>query len=490
MSPQSPYEPLEYLQLFCATLHKRRRLALLVGGAIFISIAAVTFLMTPKYEAESSLLVKFGREFIYRPEIGDKTPVSTFNQEEVINSAVSIIGSRDLAEQVIESLGREALFDDIKSDSEDNARSAAFLKFRKSLEIQPVKKSSVINLAFQHKDPELAARALNELIRKFIARHLELHTQSSSGFFQEQMTAFKTALEESEKRLETFKQENKISSLGEQRSLLLQQRNELDASLKNTVSRVDEAKNKLGSYKQQMTDIIASKDRYTQSELDKVLVDSRSKLLALKLDEQGLSAKFNDDNPLLVTTRKQIRLIEQFLREQERDIAAKVKSANPAHRLAENEANLTEAELEALHARAHSLQEQMTELDREIQTLDLRDKELRELNREIETNEENFKVYQRKLEESRIQDEMNRQKIANIGVIQEAVVPVKAVKPRKLLTLVLAMCLALVSGVGAALMAEFGAQSFLSAREVERHVNVPVLASIPHFPDGSVKDAA
>ncbi len=73
----------------------------------------------------------------------------------------------------------------------------------------------------------------------------------------------------------------------------------------------------------------------------------------------------------------------------------------------------------------------------EIKTLDLQGKELKDLNREVSTNEMNYKTYQEKKEEARISDEMNRQKLANISVIQAAVVPSRPVKPKKALNILL-----------------------------------------------------
>ena len=179
---------------------------------------------------------------------------------------------------------------------------------------------------------------------------------------------------------------------------------------------------KLASFRGQMKSILADKNLYTQTERDRIIVEARAKLLTLQLSEQDLSSKYTDNNRLLVNVRKEIQIIRDFLKEQEEAIGGKVKTANPVYQEAEKEAVKAEAEEASLRAKAATLQAQIGQLDGEIKTLDLQEKELLGLKREVNTNDKNFRTYQDKKEEARISDEMNRQKLANISVIQAAVV--------------------------------------------------------------------
>ena len=118
-------------------------------------------------------------------------------------------------------------------------------------------------------------------------------------------------------------------------------------------------------------------------------------------------------------------------------------------------------------------------MDSEIKTLDLREKDLQGLKREVSTNDKNFRTYQDKKEEARISDEMNRQKLANISVIQAAVVPSKPIKPKKALNILLSIILGAVSGLGFAFLSEYTSQRFTSPDSVEQRLGLPVLVTIP-----------
>ncbi len=468
------------LRDFLAILFKRKAAILTIFLATVITVAVGSFLMAPTYESHSSLLVKFGREFIYRSEVGDKAPVIAFNQEEAINSAVNILTSRDLVERVIKTMGLKEVYPDLAENppSRMTPMEAAVIAFQKNLTAEGIKKSSVIEVSFRHGNPRVAARAVNLLVDFFKEKHLAVHSGTESAFLKNQTDLYDQELKNSENRLEAFKQKNRVFSLDEQRTLLLRQRTELDTTLKSTKNRIDELDKKLASLRGQMKTLLADKDRFTQTERDKIIVEARAKLLTLQLSEQDLSSKYTDNNRLLVNVRKEIQIIRDFLKEQEEAIGGKVRTGNPVYQEAEKAAIMAEAEEASLRTKAATLQTQIAQLDGEIKTLDLQEKELQGLKREITTNDKNFRTYQDKKEEARISDEMNRQKLANISVIQAAVVPSKPIKPKKGLNILLSIVLGAVSGLGFAFLSEYTSQRFTSPDSVEQRLGLPVLVTI------------
>ena len=199
-------------------------------------------------------MVKFGREYVNRPEVGSAQPLlMSLNQEEVVNSEIQILSSRELIEKVLTTLKVETVYPDlVKSPpSKMTPLQAAILAFEKKLTVEGVKKSNVIEVSFQHKDPQVAARAVNLLVDDYKEKHLQVFSDPQSSFLEKQLADYEQKLKESESRMEAFKQKNRVFSLEEQRSLLLKQRMELDTSLKTTRNQVDELRNKLSSLKSQ-----------------------------------------------------------------------------------------------------------------------------------------------------------------------------------------------------------------------------------------------
>jgi uncharacterized protein involved in exopolysaccharide biosynthesis len=482
LSPDAPQKSTgSSLRDLLHILFKHQAKILIIFIVTVTTVTVRSFLITPVYEANASLLIKIGREYINQPEVGKSQNLMVLNQEDIINSEIQILNNRELIEKVIIAMGVGDLYPRIAS--EPSARmpplETAVLQFSKDLTVEGVNQSNVIKVSFQHQDPVIAAKALVLLIDFFKEKHLEIFSNPQSSFLEKQLADYRKRLKESENTLEAFKQQHQVYSVEEQRGLLLQQQVELDTALKHTRNRIEELQKEIGSYREQLREISQNKARYTQSAWDQVVVGAQTRLLNLQLKEQDLLAKnYREDGRLVENVRKEIRLVKNFLKAQEEDIRRKVRTGNPVYQDVEKEMLKAEAELASQRAGAVSLAQQLTQLDHKIQAVDQKQNELRNLNRELSINEKNYQAYVEKLQEARISDDLNRQKIANISVIQAPVAPQKPVKPKKLLNIILGVLLGAVSGLGFAFFLEFTSQSFSTPEQLEQRLGLPVLTSI------------
>jgi uncharacterized protein involved in exopolysaccharide biosynthesis len=420
-------------------------------------------LLPPTYEAKSSLLVKFGREYIYHPEVGDTKPTisfQSFNQEEAISSEIQILTSKDLMEKVINTLGVDKIYPDMARTPPKKMTplEAAILKFEKKVSVKNIRKSNVIEVSFQHKNPKILAQAVNQLVEFYKEKHLQVLSNPKSSFLEKQLTTYRQTLKESENNLEAFKQKYKVFSLVEQRSLLLKQRVDLDTSLKTAQNRIQEIKQVLSS--PGSPTLMPSKNApfYAEIKRYEIIDNAKAKLLSLQLREQELLGKYTESSRMIANIRKEINLVKEFLKEQEKDLA--------------------EAELGSMESQGATIKQQLNRLDKEIRTLDLRGKELKNLKREVATNEKNYKTYLNKSEEARISDDMDRRKMANIAVIQKAIVPAKPIKPRKGLNIALGIILGAMSGLGLAFFSEHISEGLSTPESAERRLDLPVLTTI------------
>ena len=481
-------EPIEGSSLrdFLAVLFKHKYRILAAFLATVATVTVGSFLLPPTYEAKSSLLVKFGREYVYRPEVGERASnmgsMIPLNQEEVINSEIQILTSRDLIEKVITSVGVENIYPDLARNpsAKITPLEAAIQQFEKALSVEGVKKSNVIQIAFQHKDPRLAAKAVNLLVDFFDEKHLEVYSDPKSSFLEQQLTAYEQRLKDSQDQLEAFKQKYRVFSLEEQRTLLLKQRSDLDTTLKSTENQIKELQRKTASLKSQMVKVPEDTHLDTETERYKIIDDAKANLLALQLKEQELLEKYKPDNRLVVNVRREIQLVEDFIGKQEQELKGKVRTGkNVVYQETETELIKAQADLSAQEAKASSLRSQYAQIDREIQTLDLRENELGNINRELAVNENNYKTYLERVEEARISDDLNRLKMTNISVIQRAVVPAKPIKPKKRLNVALGIVLGALTGLGFAFFSEYTNQGLSTPESVERRLGLPVLGTVP-----------
>ena len=141
----------------------------------------------------------------------------------------------------------------------------------------------------------------------------------------------------------------------------------------------------------------------------------------------------------------------------------------------------TLTELSSLEGRTAALQEQIARLEQDLKDIDANELVLYNLKREQATNEGNYQSFLSKLEDARVSDEMDRQKLANIRVIQKAIPPVKPIKPNKKLNILIALVLGSAISIAFAIFSEFVIdQSLSTPAAVERRLGIPVLATIAH----------
>ena len=480
--PLEQEPPAPGLRDFLTVLFKRKIRIVTIFLTTVVTVTIVTFLLPPTYEAKSSLMVKFGREYVNRPGVGDTRSLMALNQEEVLNSEIQILTSPELIGKALATLKVETVYPDLVESPPKNMTpmEAAILIATKKLTVEGVKKSNVIELAFQHKNPQVAARFVNLLVDYYKEKHLQVFSDPQSSFFDSQLAQFEQKLKQSENRMEAFKQKNRVFSLGEQRSLLLGQRSELDTSLKKTQNQVDELQKKLSSLRSQQEERAKDKSLYTTTERDRIITEARSRLLDLQLKEQNLLKQYNENNRLVRNIREEIQLVQVFLKEQELEISGKVRTGNPVFQEVEKELIKAKAELSSQIAKAAAQKVQLAKVENETGSFDLLENQYQNLKRDLESNEKNYRIYLERQEEARISEEMNRQKMANISVIQAATAPAEKIKPKRKLNILFGILIGIIASLGFALYSESTSQKFSTPESAERRLGLPVLATLLH----------
>jgi len=234
------------LRDFLTILFKHRSKVCGIFLATVLTVTVVSFLIPPTYEAKSSLMVKFGREYVNRPEVGTAQPfLLSLTQEEVVNPEIRILTSRELIEKVLTTLKVETVYPDlVKSPpSKMTPLQAAVLAFGKNLTVEGVRKSNVIEVAFRHKDPRVAARVVNLLVEDYKAKHLQVLSDPRSSLLEKQLAGYEATLKESERRMEAFQRENRLFFPEERKILLLKQYQEANLLVQNSRKEIRLARN-------------------------------------------------------------------------------------------------------------------------------------------------------------------------------------------------------------------------------------------------------
>ena len=93
------------LRDFLTVLIKHQNKVIGVFAAAVLTVTAGSFIMTPIYESEATVMVKIGREYMYRPEVGSTGQAISYDQNRIVESEIQIFSSQDVAKGVITKIG-------------------------------------------------------------------------------------------------------------------------------------------------------------------------------------------------------------------------------------------------------------------------------------------------------------------------------------------------------------------------------------------------
>jgi polysaccharide biosynthesis protein PslE len=434
--------------------YKKMIMIVFLLGAV---TGTIIILNIPKaYEAKASLLVKFGREFMYRSELGDKAgSMIVMGRAEAMNNEIKILKNQDLIKQVVRKVGVENLYPNLigkKMPLGITAEDIAVGYFDKNLNVTIAAGSNVIEVFFKHVNPAVAAQAVNTLIEFFQDKHVEVYSDPKSSFLEEQTREYRTKLRETEGTLQAFKQKHQVFSLDEQRTALLKQRSELDTVLKTTETHVRELQERIAFVKSPRWSIEAGGD-------------GKSQLAALEQREQALLEKYNEGSRPVQSIRTEIQARKD----------SNQRSMEDSRRL---ELSRLQGEVGALQVKADGIRRQLGQIIGEVQTLDSREKDFSGLKRELATHEANYKTYLDKSEESRISEDLDKRKMTNVSVLQAAIAPVVPARSDQGRYFFLTIILGLGGGIGLAFLRERIPQRCTTALSAEKHLGLPVIVAI------------
>ncbi len=457
--------------------HKYRILSVFLLSIICAYI--VYHILPVRYEARSVLMLRYGREYT-TPSVGNDQGPLRIGLAEIMNSEVSILSSKDLKETVIRKIGVDKFIpktNSIAAGVIDPVQEAIIL-MEKDLSVKAGRSANLITVSYRSEDPGLAADVVNTLINNYQEKRLQILGDSKPTLFLENKvsTSYKR-LRDSEKKLEAFKQANHVSVFEDQRTMLLQNRVSLSTSVSDSQTLIKELHEKL-SVLQNETKAISKVSPNTSG--PETRDDPESQLLSLKRKEQELLSKYKDTNPLIAGVRQEMKVVEDFMAKRKKDTGV---STNSVYGELQKEIITTKAELASQQARFTEQKQQLESLDKEIQTLDLQENDVKDLHRELSSNELMYQTYSKRLEEARISDDMDLQKMTSISVIEKASVPVRPVSPHRLLGffLLLSAIAGLGGGIVIAFLLESLGQGLLSPQEAERRLDLPVLLVLPNM---------
>ena len=216
--------------LFVLFKWKRTILALSLVGLV---LAALVYLLYPKaYESDATLLVRYvvDRSAVDPVDTGNvNTSAALKTNDTVIHAEVAILESWDLAMQVAEALGPRRVLPDSKSPTVGEAAGA----IASGLTVTSTKGSNVILVSYTNRKPDVATLVLDELIKNYFTKHLEVHRSAGAfDFVSQQTDQVRARLAQTEDALKALRAKTGVLDLKDSTASLLAEAGRINDTLR------------------------------------------------------------------------------------------------------------------------------------------------------------------------------------------------------------------------------------------------------------------
>ena len=466
------------------------------------------------YTAKARLLVLPSQEYTIKDDLGTNKSTLSMDGETYVLSEAEIFRNPNAIRQAIHKVGLEALYPDIErrvrqnewglfdriTDAADHLLGlegaplsveerlkanesllidSAVVRFGKHLKVWSVRDASVIELNFRHKDATVAAESLSALLKASMEFRRKIYSQSRSKTFQKERDKFELRLTEQEQTLERFKEANAVSDFTDQKTLLIRQQAELQGSLIDAETRFRETSARLTAIQVSLAKTPKEIQIYQEQISEEGMDSARTTLIGLEARKNELLTKFTADSRFVRDLDSQIMALRANMRfTPPTESGHRRVGRNPLVEELQSENSKRAIEVASIGERIVALKGEQDTIRARLRQFDHLESEFNQLTIQRDLLADNLKTYSQKLEEARILEEMDRQKMDNIRVIEEPRPPSSGTN---LLLMIFGISLPL--GILAALLAVLIKQSlhqvFLSPEEVERKLGIPVLVSIP-----------
>ena len=451
---------------FWRVLQKRRWLVLGTLALVVLLVMACALILPKRYEASARLLLDLdgnddlSLERVVMP-IGLDLNTKLETQIRILQSntiAISVIKQLGLHHQKVFA-GRRTVPPDRDFDHvELKARAKLTGAFHKSLTIQLIPKTQIVEVHFRSKDPGLAAQVANAVAATYIEYNFQTKyraTLQTSDWLTKQLDDLKRHAADAQEKLTDYQKKTGILGADETHNIILDKLGELNKQLSAAQGDriVKEAKYRIG-----MTE---NPELIANIAPESILAALYKQRAQFRSDYAQLTAKYGPSYPRVAQLESELRELDQAIPPEIKKVGAAIRAEYQASLKSEQ---MLQASFDQQKGEAYKLNEDA------IQYAILR--------RDVESSRDLYDGLLKKLKEAGI---MAGLKSSSISIVDQASQPIEAVEPNIPLDLALSLMGGLLGGAALAFVVENVDTSLRTPQDIETYCQLPSLGVIPRL---------
>jgi polysaccharide biosynthesis transport protein len=325
-----------------------------------------------------------------------------------------------------------------------------------NLNVEGVRDTRLIKISFRHTDPDIAAAVTNGVAKSFISYSYQTKTErfnKTSSWLEETTRKLRAKMEKAEQRLVNYTRENNIISLEGKENLRAEKlaryhdqalRAEFDRIIKQSL--YEEVQQGRGA-------------QLPEAYADPKTAEVRKKLNDLAVEASQLSVKFGAKNPRLLEVQKKMATYQDQLKENQTTLEDRLKA--DYGRAIRDEAAIN---IQLERAKSEAVQQNQAAIQYSVLQQDLATAKA---------------LYTEFLNTTTQADIQRAEQFNNVRMIEEAEAPGGPIGPNRNQTILFALAVSLVLGIGLAYFIENLNTTIRTVEDLNRFTQAPLLAVIP-----------
>jgi len=453
----------------------------IVIGSVLGLTTIITFVQKPIYEAQGKLVFSkrdAASSLSSLANIADKVGElgGLTNTSNPVDTESEIIRSYPIVSKTINSLG-------LKNPQGEDMTSDSFLR---NLNLKTLRGTDVLQISYRSTNPQEAANVVNTIIKHYLDSNVNTNrseAKAAKEFLSSQLPKVEEQVKEAEVNLRKFKEKNKLVALDveaksgiESVSKLYDTINEIQGQLAAVETRSQSLQNEMKLNTQEAVDLTALSQ---SASVQQALTEYQS----VQRDIAVARTTYSDQHPTVVS----LALKEEALKKElESRVAQTIGSPKSLPQQSRQVGLLTqsltqdlvksEVEKLALSSQLEELQKIYTDNRKRLDSLPKLEQEQIQLQRQLSVAQG---TYEQLLKQFQIVQILESQNVGNARLVEDALVPSRAVSPIILLNLGLGVFLAILLGLGTALVLESMDRSVKNIEEAKLLLDLPLLGTVP-----------
>ncbi len=481
-----------------------RKKWLIVGCVLFSVIVAATlcYVIPKSYRSSTLILVenqKVPEDYVKATVNASVDERLTTIQQQVLSRTLltNVINEFKLYQEDIQKAGLESAIENLQEGIKVKTVGAADSGGPKGV--------LAFAISFGHEDPRTAMQVTARLASLFINENLKVREQLAEGtseFLEQELQLAKSRLEEKELAIREFKSKH-LGVLPQQMEANLRSLDRFQDDLIAITEMSNSVTGHLGMIDK------AIKEYEATGKADESLIGGgersidhlHARLKELERNLSILSSEYKDTYPDVVQVKQEIEKLKIQLaakyREMDREAETRQRRETQSRPETDGETrrvfdpylrelikqrNEIKLQLTGLDERRRRVTSQMKEYESRVERTPALEQELMLLVRDYENMQNNYqKLLEKKLNARVAENLEKRQKGEQFRIIDPANLPEKPEKPDRLRIMLMGLAIGCALGFGSAIGLEQLQPVFRRTEEIEIHLGLPILATIPNF---------